>query len=355
MISLADTYHVIEAMVPLYVIMILAYISVKWWKLFNPEQCSGINKFVANISIPLLSFRVISSNNPYHMILKLILADSLQKLLALSLLAIPVKFCSMGNLDWLITGFSVATLPNTLIMGIPLLNAMYGDEAAKLLSQIVVLQSVIWYSLLLFLFEFRDAEATSASQHDETTAELEAQEGAQTQQQERGKITTTCLKTKLTLLMVWRKLIKNPNTYVTLAGLCSATICFRYGLKLPEVIDKSVSILADGGLGMAMFSLGLFMASQSKIVACGSRMAVLSMAIRFLLGPSMMAASSYAAGLKARALDIAIVQAALPQGIVPFVFAREYNLHPEILSTGVIFGMLIALPITLIYYVLLSF
>lgn len=27
-------------------------------------------------------------------------------------------------------------------------------------------------------------------------------------------------------------------------------------------------------------------------------------------------------------------QAALPQGIVPFVFAREYGLHPDILSTG---------------------
>lgn len=28
------------------------------------------------------------------------------------------------------------------------------------------------------------------------------------------------------------------------------------------------------------------------------------------------------------------LQAALPQGIVPFVFAKEYNLHPDILSTA---------------------
>ncbi|OMO69813.1 Auxin efflux carrier, partial [Corchorus capsularis] len=46
--------------------------------------------------------------------------------------------------------------------------------------------------------------------------------------------------------------------------------------------------------------------------------------------------------------------AALPQGIVPFVFAKEYNVHPDILSTAVIFGMLIALPITILYYVLLG-
>ncbi|KAK9041433.1 hypothetical protein V6N11_016535 [Hibiscus sabdariffa] len=65
-------------------------------------------------------------------------------------------------------------------------------------------------------------------------------------------------------------------------------------------------------------------------------------------------AASIAVGLRGVLLRIAIVQAALPQGIVPFVFAKEYNVHPDILSTGVIFGMLIALPITLVYYILLG-
>ncbi|PWA55210.1 protein MOR1 [Artemisia annua] len=31
-----------------------------------------------------------------------------------------------------------------------------------------------------------------------------------------------------------------------------------------------------------------------------------------------------------------LFQAALPQGIVPFVFAKEYNVHPDILSTGIL-------------------
>jgi hypothetical protein len=29
-----------------------------------------------------------------------------------------------------------------------------------------------------------------------------------------------------------------------------------------------------------------------------------------------------------------LLQAALPQGIVPFVFAKEYSVHPDILSTA---------------------
>lgn len=153
MISLTDVYHVVTATVPLYVTMILAYISVKWWKLFTPDQCLGINKFVANFSVPLLSFQVIASNNLYKMSLKLIYADFIQKLLAFLALIAIIKISARGGLKWIITGLSLSTLPNTLILGIPLMKAMYKDEAAVLLPQFIVLQSLIWYNLLLFLHE----------------------------------------------------------------------------------------------------------------------------------------------------------------------------------------------------------
>lgn len=50
------------------------------------------------------------------------------------------------------------------------------------------------------------------------------------------------------------------------------------------------------------------MASQPKLVACGIRMAALSMGIKFILGPALMAISSYAVGLRGTLLSIAIVQ-----------------------------------------------
>ncbi|KAG5022922.1 hypothetical protein JHK85_019264 [Glycine max] len=76
------------------------------------------------------------------------------------------------------------------------------------------------------------------------------------------------------------------------------------------------------------------MALQPKIIACGNSVATFAMAIRFLTGPAVMAAASIAVGLRGTLLHVAIVQAALPQGIVPFVFAKEYNVHPAILSTA---------------------
>lgn len=171
MISLTDVYHAMAATVPLYVAMILAFISVRFWKLFTPDQCAGINKFVAKFSIPLLSFQVISSTNLYKMNLRLVLADFAQKILTILILGGVVKIRSGGGLRWIITGVSLSTLPNTLILGIPMLRAMYGDEAASLVAQIVFLQSMLWYNLLLFLFELNATRAASVTPSSEATGE----------------------------------------------------------------------------------------------------------------------------------------------------------------------------------------
>ncbi|GFP86243.1 auxin efflux carrier component 1 PjPIN1 [Phtheirospermum japonicum] len=600
MITPSDFYHVMTAVVPLYAAMIVAYGSVKWWKIFTPEQCSGINRFVALFAVPLLSFHFIASNNPYDMNFRFLAADTLQKLIVLAALAVWASLSKRGGLEWTITLFSLSTLPNTLVMGIPLLKGMYGDYSGELMVQIVVLQCIIWYTLMLFMFEYRGAKLLISEQFPDTAGsivsihvdsdvmsldgrqplETEAEikedgklhvtvrrsnasrsdiysrrsvgfssntprasnltnaeiyslqssrnptprgssfnltdfhsmmgarnsnfgandvfggsrgptprpsnfeeesgnannnmtttannnnkprfyhggnnnnnnnnsnnypapnpgmfsptsgskavnggrkgNGQQQQQdgggnkdlhmfvwsssaspvsdvfgghdygaldQQHGKdnnnvrlaispakvevgqrdngedylerdefsfgnnnnrgggvgrenvegekkvMPPTSVMTRLILIMVWRKLIRNPNTYSSLIGLTWSLVSFRWHVEMPAIIAKSISILSDAGLGMAMFSLAF------------------AMAVRFLTGPAVMAAASIAVGLRGTLLRIAIVQAALPQGIVPFVFAKEYNVYPDILSTAVIFGMLIALPITLIYYILLG-
>lgn len=50
------------------------------------------------------------------------------------------------------------------------------------------------------------------------------------------------------------------------------------------------------------------MALQPKIIACGTKMATLGMAIRFLSGPMIMSAASIAVGLRGVHLHAAIVQ-----------------------------------------------
>ncbi|XP_029125610.1 probable auxin efflux carrier component 1b [Cajanus cajan] len=96
------------------------------------------------------------------------------------------------------------------------------------------------------------------------------------------------------------------------------------------------------------------MALQPKTVAGGNTWAAISMIARFFVGPSVIAITSFVIGIRGVLLRVAIVQAALPQAITSFVFAKEYNLHADIFSTAVILGTVVSLPVTIIYFVLLG-
>jgi auxin efflux carrier family len=91
MISIEDLYGVLCAVVPLYVTMFLAYASVKWWNIFTPEQCSGINRFVTYFAVPLLSMEFISRINPYKMDLLFMAADGVSKVLILVVLLLCIQ------------------------------------------------------------------------------------------------------------------------------------------------------------------------------------------------------------------------------------------------------------------------
>ncbi|KAI3841360.1 hypothetical protein MKW98_007841 [Papaver atlanticum] len=455
MIAGKDIYNVLAAVVPLYVAMFLAYGSVRWWKLFTPDQCSGINRFVSIFAVPLLSFKFISNNNPYKMNYLFLAADSLQKVVVLVALFLWNMFAPNGSIECVITLFSLLTLPNTLVMGIPLLEAMYGSgDSGALMVQIVVLQSIIWYTLMLFMFEYRGAKLLISEQFPGTAGSITSLRvdsdvfslsGRQPLQAEAeiyddGKLhvvvrrstsssksvismyensyrlnSTRSRASNLTGVEIYsvnssRQHTPNPSTsfnqkefhemfnsskmsdtYGDINGF-QGNDGDAYSLPKPSYLHEKLkdgnSMRNDnkkkklGGRSMSGESLnnvnnpplnltfsgtttavgnmnkdvdnnkdlhmfvwssntsinsaskGLFVALQPKAVACGIPMATYSMGVRFLAGPAIIAATSLAVGLRGRLLHISIVQAALPQAIVPFVFAKEYNVHPDILSTG---------------------
>ncbi|MBA0749091.1 hypothetical protein Gogos_003052 [Gossypium gossypioides] len=174
---------------------------------------------------------------------------------------------------------------------------MYGDESAGLLAQIVVLQSLIWYNLLLFMFELNAAKP--ASEITPTSEDVEDTEAQGKEGEEEAETRASKSKIMLIFLTVEKKLVANPNTHAAWLGLIWAGIRFRWEIKFPAIIQNSLSILASGGLGMSVFSLGLFMASQRSRIACGIQMTAVAMVMKFMAGPALIAAFSAALGLRA--------------------------------------------------------
>jgi predicted permease len=151
-ITANSVYRVLSAVVPLYVAVTAGYLAVKF-RLLSAADIAGINRFVVLFAIPVLSFRFIAGINLYEISYRLIVADTVFKLLVFGALALYGLVRREADLGWMITLWMVTTLSNTLIVGVPTLVAMYGPLANDLIGQVIVGQAVIWYPGLMLLYE----------------------------------------------------------------------------------------------------------------------------------------------------------------------------------------------------------
>ncbi|MCL7028395.1 hypothetical protein MKW94_011113 [Papaver nudicaule] len=329
MIGMGDIYKVVVAVTPLYVALILGYGSVKWWKMFTREQCDAINKFVCYFTLPLFTFEFSSHVDPLQWNFKFLAADAISKVIIAIVLVAWAKGCRNGCYTWLITSFSLSTLTNSLVVGVPMLKAMYGDLGVDIVVQSTVFQGIVWFSILLLVLEFHKAnDASSADVDSRIVRDLERNDNT---------VSVTAIPRPSfwsMMKIVWVKLILNPNVLASVIGITWGFISNRWHVKMPSIIEGSVLIMAKAGIGSAMFGMGLFTALQEKILACGASLTLFGLVLRFVAGPAAMAIGCFVVGLHGDVLRIAIIQAALPQAIASFIYAKEYGLHADVLSTA---------------------
>ncbi|KAL8256867.1 hypothetical protein R6Q59_028908 [Mikania micrantha] len=346
MIGWDEIYKVVSSMSPLYFALILGYGSVKWWHMFKPDHCDAINRLNCYFVIPLFTFDFTTQVNPYKMNFRFLAANAISIAIILIAILVWAKFTKKGNYPWSITSFSLSSLNNSLVVGVPLMGAMYGPVGQNLVIQSSILQFTFWNIILLTMYAFLSVNDLSP---DESTTDIEGNT------EDDSHVTSTTRPSLLIILkIVGVKLAKNPNSYACILGLAWALVSNRWDLKMPSIIQGSVLIMSRAGSGVAMFCIGLFMALQPKIIDCGWKLTAFAMLLRFVVAPATMAVGSLIVGLRGNVLSMAIIQAALPQAITSFVFAKEYDLHTNVLSTAVIFGTIVSIPVLIAYFVALD-
>ncbi|GLT95506.1 hypothetical protein SLE2022_131850 [Rubroshorea leprosula] len=349
MIGWEDVYKVVAAMAPLYFALMLGYGSVKWWRIFKPDQCDTVNRLVCYFTLPLFTVEFTANVDPFGMNYRFIGADVISKLITVVVLAFWAKCSSKESYCWSITSFSLTTLTNTLVVGVPLMKAIYGPMAVDLVVQASVLQGIIWLTIMLFVLEFRRSGISfSPGKEDAGEGEKDLERSAD--------VAASSQPPSFWMLMkvVGLKLAKNPNCYACAVGLAWAFLASRWHFKMPSIMEGCIFIISRAGTGTAMFNMGIFMALQEKLIACGTSLTIFGMVLKFIAGPAAMAIGAIAVGLHDDVLRVAIIQAALPQSITSFIFAKEYGLHADVLSTAVIFGTIVSLPVMIAYYAVME-
>lgn len=229
MIGWEEVYKVVVAMTPLYVALGLGYGSVRWWNIFTPEECMVINKLVSFFTLPLFTFEFTAHVDPFNMNYRFIAADAISKVVIVLVLGAWAKCSSKGSYCWSITNFSLSTLTNTLVVGVPLLTAMYGPLGQDLVVQSSVVQGIIWLTILLFMLEVRrtrsdvsiptvTGDSNQAAAGDDSTKDIEGNQTAVAATRSFWSV----------MKIVWLKLALNPNSYASIVGVVWAFISKRY-------------------------------------------------------------------------------------------------------------------------------
>lgn len=247
MIGWEDVYKVVVAVVPLYVALLLGYGSVRWWKIFTREQCDAINKLVCYFTLPFFTFDFTAHIDPFKMNYLFILADTISKFIIVTILALWAKCSNKGSFCWSITSFSLCTLTNALVVGVPMIKPMYGPLGVDLVVQSSVVQAIIWLTLLLFVLELRRTgiEGNTTTFKNKASSISSVIGGGEGRKDVEGSIVDVDMNigglvvednggasSKLPFFQlmkrVWLKFLVNPNSYGCVIGISWAFISNRY-------------------------------------------------------------------------------------------------------------------------------
>jgi auxin efflux carrier family len=224
MIGWEDVYKVVVAMAPLYFALILGYGSVKWWRVFTRDQCDAVNRFVCFFTLPLFTFEFTAHADPFKWNYLFIAADAISKFIIVVVLAFWAKCSSKGSYSWSITSFSLCTLTNSLVVGVPLLKAMYGQTGVDLVVQGSIVQGIVWLTILLFVLEFR---RTGIDFSADTVQPVAGETGKDLEGSTVAVAASAGPSFWYLMRTVWLKLAMNPNSYACIIGIVWAFIANR--------------------------------------------------------------------------------------------------------------------------------
>ena len=275
--------EIFEVTFPFFALVLCGYTAAKR-QMLPLVAIPGLNSFVLFFALPCMLDRF-GANTPIAQLLDP--AASITYLVCgLSVVALVIAITLRGPIGWNDAAFGalVGAFPNTGFLGVPLLIAILGKQAAGTAIVTILVDLVVTTSLCIALSRL-GALGTSAGAEIERVSPTQAARNA------------------------LRGVATNPMLWAILTGaLASAS-----GLVLPGPVDATLGLLADCASPVALFTIGAVLA-RSQIMAKEGQAPTVPwsdvlpvVAIKLLIHPLLV----LAAGLFAQAMDAPLADSAL--------------------------------------------
>ncbi|MCS6931680.1 MAG: AEC family transporter [Acetobacteraceae bacterium] len=303
---------VLTIVAPVFALIALGYAAARW-KRISEEGFRGINDFVFWLATPALMFGggITREGSAAGVVLVFFGAAlplfALAVALGLRLLRLPLAEASLFALS--------ATFGNTVMLGIPVMVAAYGQSGLSLMLGIVALHSILLLPLATVLVEIGRAGRARLLWVVRASAEA---------------------------------ILRNPIILSVLAALMVVWL----GIPVPEAVVRLCGLLGAAAPPAALFCLGASLAGFGRVGGAW-REVTLALLLKMLLLPALVWAGAAAAGLGPLETAVAVTAAALPTGANPFILARRYRLGDARSGATVLAGTLasvVVLGVLLVHF-----
>jgi malonate transporter len=279
---------------PFFALVLAGYVAARR-RMLPLEAIPGLNGFVLYFALPCMLYRF-GANTPIDQLLDGSLG-AVYLLCAMLMVGLTIWLTRKGRIGWNDASFGalVAAFPNTGFMGVPLLVALLGAQAAGPAIVTIMVDMVITSSLCIAL-----SRLDGADEHGAAKAARMALKGV----------------------------VFNPLPWSIALGALASGV----GFALPAPLMATVSLLADAASPVALFTIGAVLARSQMSSGSRTPMAdyVPVVLIKLVLHPLLvgglgLAAMALGLPLDRFTLTVAVLLAALPSASNVALLAERFG------------------------------
>lgn len=221
--------QILSVTFPFFALVLCGYLAARR-RMLPLEAIPGLNGFVLFFALPCMLYRF-GATTPIAQLLDASVFFT-WLLCAFTMVGFTVAVTLNRRIGWNDASFGalVAAFPNTGFMGVPLLVALLGAQAAGPMIVTIVVDMVITTSLCIAL-----SRLDGADEHGMAVAAKNALKG----------------------------MLYNPMPWAILLG----TLASALQLELPGPVNKTVGLLADAASPVALFTIGAVLARSQMLAA----------------------------------------------------------------------------------------
>ncbi len=294
----------LDVIVPVFLIIGFGYFTV-WVRVFSIDTIEGLMKFSQNFAIPVLLFNAIAKVDLANILdLNLFFSFYLGAAAGFLIGFVGSHYLFNRTLEDSVTIGFCCLFSNTVMLGLPITERAYGEDALLHNFAIVSIHAPFCYFLGITIMELIKSTEKSINKKG---------------------------------IVIMKAMFSNA----LLAGIVLGFLFNICGINLAKPIQTSIDMIVAVALPVALFGMGGILYQYRPEGDIGP--ITMICAVSLLVHPAIV----WVTGMKLELSDVqirsAVITAAMAPGINTYVFANMYGTTKSVVSTGVLLATILSI------------